>query len=359
MPSQGFSDLEKIEIWYRGTVFQPDLETVLVTIWSLTVGLLLRALTPVSRIGSSSNCAFGRAVHLSYSEPSPSPGGMLRVFKASGEEVFVIGFEEFVAMAQESERPDTARALKCHVQRVSGHSRFKQRLLLLDGHMLSDEFVFREPTAVQLILQQFEASSEQQIRQLRDAAHSNDVQAMEQLLQRPQDPDLEAGGLPLALHCACRRGHVEAARLLLEANADKDRSFGYLGSTPMNCACEAGHVELVRLLLEANADKDKAMNDGATPLVMASLNGHLELVRLLLEANADKDKAMNDGATPLLMASLNGHLEVVRLLLEANADKDKAMNDGATPLFVASQYCRLEVTRLLLEATADKDKGNN
>ena len=126
------------------------------------------------------------------------------MLKASGEEVFAIGFDEFVALAPDTEQPDSARALKCHVQRVSGQSRFKQRLLLLDGHMLSDEFVFGGPTDVQLILQHFEASSEEQIRQLRDAARNNDIQAMEQLLQRPQDPDLEVTDLAPALHCACR-----------------------------------------------------------------------------------------------------------------------------------------------------------
>ena len=126
---------------------------------------------------------------------------MLRVFKASGEEVFKMGFEEFVALAPESEQPDRARALKCHVQRVSGHPRFKQRLLLLDGHVLSDDFVFAGPTDVQLILQQFEASSEEQILQLINAALNNDIQGMEQLLQRPQDPDLEVGGFATCFAC--------------------------------------------------------------------------------------------------------------------------------------------------------------
>ena len=97
------------------------------------------------------------------------------MFKASGEEFFAIGFEEFLAIAPESDQPDTARALKCHIQYISGHSRFKQRLLLLNGPMLSDDFVFRGPTDVQLILRQFEASSEEQIRHLRDAASSNDL----------------------------------------------------------------------------------------------------------------------------------------------------------------------------------------
>ena len=285
---------------------------------------------------------------------------MLRVFKASGEEVFAIGFEEFMAaVASETEQPDTARALRCYVQRVSGQSRFKQRLLLLDGQMLPDDFVFKGPTDVQLVLQPFEASSEDQIRHLRDATVDNDIQAMEQLLQRPQDPDLEVEGQAPALHYACARGITDAARLLLEADADKDRPYADIGTTPLLMASVHGRKEVVGLLLEANADKDKSDNDGETPLFLASQEGHLEVARLLLEANADKDKGNKNGATPLLVASQEGHLELVRLLLEANADKDKQHSNGATPLFMASRNDHVGVTRLLLEANADKDEAKN
>ncbi|OLQ11892.1 hypothetical protein AK812_SmicGene4231 [Symbiodinium microadriaticum] len=38
--------------------------------------------------------------------------------------------------------------------------------------------------------------------------------------------------------------------------------------------------KVIRLLLEANADKDKATPGGATPLYIAAKNGHLEVVRL-------------------------------------------------------------------------------
>ena len=65
-------------------------------------------------------------------------GRIVRLFKDSGDYVFAIGFEEFVAMAPEIDQPDRPRAVKCHVQRVSGQSRFKKCLLLLDGYMLSD-----------------------------------------------------------------------------------------------------------------------------------------------------------------------------------------------------------------------------
>ena len=306
-------------------------------------------------------CPFFAATLLNHLKPifklSPSLGGMLRVFKASGEEVLAIGYEEFVAMGHESEQPDSARALKCHIQRVSAQSRFKQRLLLLDGDMLSDDFVFTGPTDVQLILQHFEASSDDQIQHLQDAARNNDIQAMEQLLQRPQDPDLEVEGFPSALHKACDNGHIKIARLLLEANADKDRAFVNDGTIPLIMASVNGHLEVVRMLLEENADKDKAHNDGATPLFMASKFGQVEVVRLLLEENADKDKAQNDGATPLFVASQFGQVAVARLLLQANADKENAGEFGATPLIIASLKGHLEVARLLLEANADKDKA--
>ncbi|CAE7420719.1 CTTNBP2, partial [Symbiodinium sp. KB8] len=135
-------------------------------------------------------------------------------------------------------------------------------------------------------------------------------------------------------------------RLLLEANADKDKATPG-GATPLYIAAKNGHLEVVRLLLEANADKDKAFRDGATPLFMAAYSGQLEVVVLLLEAKADKDKTMNDGRTPLFIAAQNGHLEVVRLLLEAKADKDKAHQDGTTPVCIADQNEHFEVLQVL------------
>ncbi|CAE7938928.1 ASB3, partial [Symbiodinium sp. KB8] len=107
-------------------------------------------------------------------------------------------------------------------------------------------------------------------------------------------------------------------------------------------------MEVARLLLAANADKDKAMLDGATPLFIAAQKGQLEVARLLLEANANMDKAAQDGTTPFFVAASYGQLEVVRLLLEASADMDKATHAGATPLFIAAQKGHVEADELLL-----------
>ena len=70
----------------------------------------------------------------------------------------------------------------------------------------------------------------------------------------------------------------------------------------------------MRLLLEANADRDKSLQNGGTPLFVGAQRGHLDVVRLLLEANADRDKARHDGTKPLSVALQDGHFEVASLL---------------------------------------------
>ena len=243
---------------------------------------------------------------------------MLRVFQTSGKEILALPFEEFLKMSGKGEQPVHAEDLKRHLQGLCGQPRFRQRLLLPDGQILLDDAALNGPLDVQLILLPFRPSSDEQIRQLTRAASQSDMQALEQLLLRPQDPNLQYG-FRTPLFAACATGSVDAVRLLLEACADKDWADA-AGATPMYMPCWKGNVEVVRLLLEANADKDKAMQDSKTPIYVASCNGNIEVVRVLLEAKADKDKADASGEIPMSAASKNGHTEVVQLLLHASRE---------------------------------------
>ena len=63
------------------------------------------------------------------------------------------------------------------------------------------------------------------------------------------------------------------------------------GATPLLIACQQGHLECARLLLEAGAAKDQACNDGTTPLYIACQQGYLDIARLLLEADAAVNQA--------------------------------------------------------------------
>ena len=276
---------------------------------------------------------------------------MLRVFKASGEETLAVEFQGFVEMIGACGEPVRALDLKRHLHGLCGQPRFRQRLVLPDGQILPDDAALEGPVDVQLILLPFIERSLYGFQQLCDAARENDLPAVEQLLQRPQDPNLESPG---PLFHAAAHGSAEGVRLLLEASADKDRT-DKLRTTPLFIASFSGHVKVVRLLLEAKADKEKADIHGRSPMYTACSRGHAKIVRLLLEAKADKDRTDSFRVSPIRAASLKGRVEVVRLLLEAKADKDKADSYGATPMSVAHDCGHTEVVQLLRGASSELD----
>jgi ankyrin repeat protein len=61
------------------------------------------------------------------------------------------------------------------------------------------------------------------------------------------------GAVSAAFVLACRNGHTDAARFLLERGADVD-ARGFFGATGLHWAAINGHVDTVRFLLEAGAD---------------------------------------------------------------------------------------------------------
>ena len=260
------------------------------------------------------------------------------MLKASGEEALAIALTDFPT----EELPVRVLAIKRHLQRVVRQPRFKQRLVQSDGQILADDVVLQVPMDLQLILLQFEASSQDQIQQLQQAAGDNFLLVVEQLLQRPQDPDLEDEDAWVALHFACEHGSDAAVRLLLKAKADKDKAT-HAEETPMWMASQEGHLEVVHLLLEASADKDKAKDDGKTPLHAASQEGHLEVVRLLLGANADKHKAETGGATALHAAKMMAQLRCMWLRMKATwtwLGCSRPTLRRIRPLIAAQRRCR-------------------
>ena len=77
--------------------------------------------------------------------------------------------------------------------------------------------------------------------------------------------------------------------MLLEAGSNKDLQ-GNDGYTALIFSCENGHVEVARMLLEAAADMNMtthADGDSCTALLCAHKEGDMEVARLLLQASAD------------------------------------------------------------------------
>ena len=146
---------------------------------------------------------------------------------------------------------------------------------------------------------------------------------------------------------------LAAALVVAHAAAANENGTNAVGA--LHIACKNGHTDAVRLLLDGGAEVDLPAQDGVTPLVIACMNGHVEVTRLLLEKGAAVDRAVEEGATPLIVACQNGHVEVARLLLDNGAEVDRAAENGATPLFMACQNGHVDVARLLLERGADDE----
>lgn len=106
------------------------------------------------------------------------------------------------------------------------------------------------------------------------------------------------------LHLAAYFGRAEAARILLDAEADvAEPSRNELAVQPLHAAAAGKHSELVWILIASDAPVHARQRGGWTPLHSAAANGDLESVRALLSAGADSAAANDDGRTPIELAS--------------------------------------------------------
>ncbi|OWY95918.1 hypothetical protein PHMEG_00033944 [Phytophthora megakarya] len=176
-----------------------------------------------------------------------------------------------------------------------------------------------------------------------------------------------------ALNIACRYGHFEIIKLLVESGAsvDTDTHDGFSlpmfpscngradihlsGSTALARACIQGHFDVVNALIGKGASIQTADKSGKTPPLHSALRGYAHITKLLLENGANVDEQCHDGFTALCCASFDGHLEIVDLLIQKKTDINMASNVNMTPLYFASWRGHLAVVKALVSAGADVD----
>lgn len=106
-------------------------------------------------------------------------------------------------------------------------------------------------------------------------------------------------------------GHLEIARLLVDAGADVNRpSDNSFRVAPLHSAVESGNVALLELLLAHGAKPDAVEFLEATPLHSAAARGNREMVEKLLAAGADRHRKTKDGKTAADLARQYGHPEI-------------------------------------------------
>ncbi|KAJ8388544.1 hypothetical protein AAFF_G00132580 [Aldrovandia affinis] len=230
---------------------------------------------------------------------------------------------------------------------------------------------------------------------LAGAAHAGATAAVEVLLSRGADPELQDGQGQSALTLAVRQGHLGVVRALLDWAGRGGRPRGHagtrgrrgldpaeaggLGATgavellleagprwtrateragPLRAAAWAGHEEIVSALLAHGAQPDRADREGRTPLIAAAYMGHRGALEALLERGASVDLRDAGGRTALSVACGAGRAEVVGALLDRGANPNQRDGDGLSPLLLAAYEGQADVMELLLEAGADVDQSS-
>ena len=206
------------------------------------------------------------------------------------------------------------------------------------------------------------------------------------LIEAGADIHARSKGNPRSVRAAVRRG---VSQFALNAGTgessgrEKTAAAAPPGFTPLLFAVRAGHIDAARVLLEAGANVNDMVGDGASALLLAVINAHYELANVLLEQGADpnadtqgwtalhqlvwtrKPNLLRPLPFPLPTGTLSD-LDLVKVLVAHGADPNARQKAeprdgnrnvlnriGATPFLLAAKAADADMMRVLLENGAD------
>ncbi len=186
------------------------------------------------------------------------------------------------------------------------------------------------------------------------AAHSDDIDALKQLLVGKPNPNVrDKHSHTTALEHAIFNANREILQLLLTAGADVNLRDS-LGQTPIMMLGEKITPEIVWDLIRAGAKVNLRDQEGNTALIEAGACNNLEVLKELLEAGAKVDARNNDGETALMRAASEGLVNNVRALILAGADVNARDGEGRTAWMRALENEHRPVLRLLRSYGVDE-----
>ncbi|KAK8252580.1 ankyrin repeat-containing domain protein [Phyllosticta capitalensis] len=185
------------------------------------------------------------------------------------------------------------------------------------------------------------------------AAMFNEPEVVEILLQNNADVNLRGVSSQhpyrydcTALSAAVSHGHVQVARMLLEAGANVNYHDKYY-SVLRDAA--ATSEDMLRTIMEFRPDLTVETEPGRSALHWQTL---LSNVKILVHGGIEIDHVDDSGATPLCHAAAHGNPDVVQFLLKKGASIKTSSKRGSV-LHWACRYGSLETVKLLVEAGAD------
>jgi len=138
-----------------------------------------------------------------------------------------------------------------------------------------------------------------QARELVEAAHRGDLEALGRLLDGGADPDGQAPWRP----ANARTGPTAGI-------------FPEIAASPLYAAASEGKEAAIALLIERGADPDRVVAHGDLPLAAAAAHGHVDALEALLDGGADPEARRGSGDTALdLVRGARQQLQVMRSAL--------------------------------------------
>ena len=179
------------------------------------------------------------------------------------------------------------------------------------------------------------------------AIHRDDAETLQALLRRGMDPHTRNDKGQTGLTLALQLGSLQAFAALLTVPQLNVEVRNAHGESPLMMAALKGHLQAARTLIELGADVNKT---GWTPLHYAASSnqpGQEDIAALLLEHHAYIDAASPNGTTPLMMSAQYGSIACTQRLLDEGADPMLKNQLGLRAIDFAARAQRPDTITLL------------
>jgi ankyrin repeat protein len=130
------------------------------------------------------------------------------------------------------------------------------------------------------------------------------------------------------------------------------------GRTALHCACKNGHLEVVKLLVEHGASIEATDNNGLTPLLEAAGAMSLDVVRFMEGMGSDINAIAADGRTVLHISAAGNSVSNLEYLIQSprlTHSLSTRSKNGSTVLLCAVKAGSLEATRFILQRSSRSD----
>ncbi len=148
------------------------------------------------------------------------------------------------------------------------------------------------------------------------------------------------------------KGNLKKMSKFINDGADVDHKRN--GVTPLHVALSHGNYDAAKLLLENDADSNIPADNGITPISSSIIKGQLKITELLIENDAKIDKKDKNGFTPLMYAARYGRIDAVKLLIKNGADVNTRSAAGTTPRQCALSNKHTLTAEILKRAGAEE-----